>query len=126
MVTYLGYSLPHVLNSHARKQDSRVLYLNVVIKKCNPDMSTPLCVVCVDNSIDYCFPQDGQRNAPDVPAPEFGKIRSAHGVLFEKLHCPFNCYRQVLVDLSLIENISLVLTDEPPALYPGLDKYRSL
>lgn len=51
------------------------------------------------------------------------KSAPRNGVLFEKLHCPFNCYRQVLMDFNMIENISLVLTDEPPALYPGLDKH---
>jgi hypothetical protein len=70
----------------------------------------------MNNSIDHSFPQDGQGNAPDIPAPEFGKVSSTHGMLFEKFHYPLNCYRQVLMDLSMIENVGLVLSYRPPAL----------
>jgi Excinuclease ABC subunit C len=39
-------------------------------------------------------------------------------MFLEKLHNPFNSHRQVLMDIDMIEDICLVLTDEPPALYP--------
>jgi len=76
----------------------------------------------MDNSIHHHLTQNSQWDAPDVLAPQFGKVRTTHGVLFEKFHNPFNSHRQVFMDIDMIEDICLVLTDEPSALYSCIRK----
>ena len=43
-------------------------------------------------------------------------------MLFEKLHYPFNRYRQMLMNLNVVENVGFVLPYEPSALDPGIRK----
>ena len=117
-IAELGDALFDVFDGKPRKKQAGAFDLDAVVEKGDPCGRAAAGIVGVNQRVDENFAEDFNWNAPDVFAPDFREVGSAHGVFFQKNQDFLDGFGQGDIDVDVVENVTLILTNEATALNP--------